>query len=189
MDHICTFPYEMGHLKRIHHEGWKFLGDKTPESVSEHSLRAAQIGFILAQCEGYQYPGEVCSMLVFHDIGECRIGDIHKIAKKYTKANEKQAVKDQVHDMKDLGKEIFKLWTEVHHQTTTAGIIAKDADLLEMVITAKEYMEQGYTSAEEWIVSISPHLKTATAQQLCQHIRRCSPSLWWKQIKQHTPNP
>lgn len=189
MDHICAFLYEMGHLKRIQHEGWKLLGDKNPESVADHSLRAAQIGFILARCEGYQYPEEVCAMLVFHDIGECRIGDIHTIGKKYTKANEEQAVKDQVHNMKDLGREIFKLWAEVHHQTTPAGIIAKDADLLEMALTAKEYMERGYTSAEEWIKSIMPNLKTTTAQQLCQHLQQQSPNQWWKQIKQHIPKP
>jgi putative hydrolase of HD superfamily len=189
MDHICEFLYEMGHLKRIQHEGWKFLGDKTPESVAEHSLRAAQLGFILATCEGYHNPEEVCAMLVFHDIGECRIGDIHKIAKAYIKANEEQAVHDQVRDMKDVGEKIFKLWAAVHHQTTTAGIIAKDADLLEMAMTAREYMEKGYKAAEEWIESITPKLKTTTAQDLLQHLRQCSPNQWWKQIKQRMSKP
>ncbi|HEC89736.1 MAG TPA: HD domain-containing protein, partial [Thermoplasmatales archaeon] len=74
---IAQFLFELGVLRRIQREGWKLIGVKTPETVAEHSLRAAQIGYILAKLEGYPHPEIVSTMLIFHDIGECRIGDIH----------------------------------------------------------------------------------------------------------------
>ncbi len=85
---LINFIFELGQLKRIHHEGWKLAGVDTPDTVAEHALRAAQIGFILAKMEGYENPYEVCTMLVFHDIGEARVGDIHKVANRYVTVDE-----------------------------------------------------------------------------------------------------
>lgn len=65
---ILNFIFELGQLKRIKHEGWRLIGVKFPESVADHCLRAAQIGYILAKMEKYENPFEVCSMVVFHDI-------------------------------------------------------------------------------------------------------------------------
>ncbi|MDG6219294.1 MAG: HD domain-containing protein, partial [Candidatus Thermoplasmatota archaeon] len=80
---ISTFFYELGMLRRVQREGWKLLGVIQPESVAEHSLRAAQIAYVLAILEHHPSPETVCSILVFHDIGECRIGDIQKVANRY----------------------------------------------------------------------------------------------------------
>lgn len=46
---IITFIFELVQLRRIKHEGWRLVGIDNPESVAEHSLRAAQIGYILAK--------------------------------------------------------------------------------------------------------------------------------------------
>jgi putative hydrolase of HD superfamily len=70
---ILKFFYEMGQLSRVKREGWRLLGMETPESIADHSLRAAQIGWVLAKLEGYKDPNEVAAMLVFHDIGETRM--------------------------------------------------------------------------------------------------------------------
>jgi len=57
---ILNFIFELGQLRRIDHEGWKLIGIKHPETVAEHSLRAAQIGFILAELENLDNPFEIC---------------------------------------------------------------------------------------------------------------------------------
>ncbi len=170
-------------LKRIKREGWRIAGVEMPESVSEHSLRAAQIGYVLAKMAGNADAHRVCSMLVFHDIGECRIGDLHKIAQRYVKADEERVVREQTEKLGEAGKEIFALWKEVEEQSTKEGIIAKDADFLEVAITAKEYMELGYPSAKDWIENVGGKLRTPSAKELFSILLNSSSSGWWKGLK------
>jgi len=183
MDKLSDFLFELGHLRRIRHEGWKLIGVQHPESVAEHSLRAAQIGYILAHLEGHNRPEEVCTMLVFHDIGECRIGDIHKVANRYIEANEEKAVMDQVASLDESGKNILDLWQNFEYKKTKAGIIAKDADLLDMILTAKEYFHQGFSDAKDWIEKLGRKLETESAKQILKHIMLKNPFEWWIGLK------
>lgn len=180
---IVHFIFELGVLRRIHREGWKLIGVDTPESVAEHSLRAAQIGYILAKLEGYPHPEEICLMLIFHDIAECRIGDIHKVANRYLQKNEKQAVKEQLQGIPHIEKEIFNLWEQMENQSTTAGIIAKDADLLELAATAREYLEQGMQNAQDWLKNTSKRLRTPSAKKLLDLLMTTNPYDWWNGLK------
>ena len=183
LHHICKFICELGHLKRIKHEGWRLCGVADPESVAEHSLRAAQIGYILARLEGYEKPEEVCSILVFHDIGECRIGDIHRVARRYIEADEERAVEEQTGKLDDIGKEILEKWKRMEKQKDRAGIIAKDADLLEMAFTAKEYMQTGFQAAGDWIEKISAKLQTDSAKKLIEILKELNCIEWWQGLK------
>lgn len=180
---ICRFICELGHLKRIKHEGWKLCGVKDPESVAEHSLRAAQIGYILAKMEGFERASDICSILVFHDIGECRVGDIHKVARRYVVSNEERAVEEQCKSIGDIGNDIFRMWKTIELQEDTAGVIAKDADLLEMAFTAKEYIEIGYDSARDWIEKISKRLRTRSAKLLIDSLDDICCNEWWQGLK------
>ncbi|MFA6918122.1 MAG: HD family hydrolase [Candidatus Gracilibacteria bacterium] len=180
---LLNFFFELGQLRRIKHEGWRTIGIENPESVADHSLRAAQIGYFLAKLEKYKNPEEIVTMLVFHDMGECRIGDIHKIATRYVKADEKQAVKDQLAKLEKFRAEIYKLWESVEYHKNIPGKIAKDADLLEQAITAKEYIEKGYKYAQNWIDNISKNLETASSKKLIKELRKSNSNDWWQGIK------
>jgi putative hydrolase of HD superfamily len=179
---IINFIFELGMLKRIKHEGWRVAGVERPESVGEHSLRAAQIAYILAHMEGYSNPDEVCSMLVFHDIGECRIGDIHKIANNYIQADEKRAILNQTSDLDRIGDCIFDKWSQFENKNTEAGKIAKDADLLEQAFTAKEYLEKGYVT-QNWIDNVNSLLQTNSAKNLIETLIKAKSSDWWVGLK------
>lgn len=183
MKNVCNFVFELGQLKRIKHEGWRLIGDDNPESVAEHSLRAAQIGYILSKLEGYEKPERICSILIFHDIAECRIGDIHKVANRYVESNEKEAVKDQLGGLEVIGEDIMDLWSQAYKSDTEAGIITKDADLLEMAFTAREYIERGFISAGKWIKKISERLQTESAKKLLVSLKNSNPNDWWKDLK------
>ncbi len=39
MQNLAQFLFEVGYLKRVRRSGWWLLGNKTPESVAEHSFR------------------------------------------------------------------------------------------------------------------------------------------------------
>lgn len=185
-NHVARFIYEMGMLKRVSREGWKLAGIAMPESVAAHSLRAAQIGFILASMEGYDDPEHICTMLVFHDIGECRLGDIHKVGGRYISSDEQRAVKDQVKDLNDIGEKILGLYDQIEIQETPEGIIGKDADLLEMAATACEYKQQGYHGVDDWLKNTKKRLRTESAKNLFSALEQMDPVSWWDGLKKIT---
>ncbi|MBT4824539.1 HD family hydrolase [Candidatus Woesearchaeota archaeon] len=185
---LINLIFELGQLKRVKHEGWRLVGVEHPESVAEHSLRAAQIGYLIAKLEGYKNPEEICAMLVFHDMAETRVGDIHKVANRYVKRDEKSAAKAQTKELGKLGIEIFKLWETSENIKTVQGIIVKDADLLDMAFMAKEYMEQGHKYAKDWIHNIEKRLKTKTAKKLLSGLKKTHSNEWWKGLKKIKTN-
>ena len=48
---LVNFLFELGMLKKIAHAGSKFAGVKHPDTLAEHTCRAAQIGYFLALAE------------------------------------------------------------------------------------------------------------------------------------------
>ncbi len=182
-ENIINFVFELKHLSRIKHEGWRMIGIKNPESVADHSLRAAQIGFILAKLEKYNNPQEVCSIVVFHDMAESRIGDIHKVANRYIKVEEEKVVKEQTEKLGDLGEDILNMHEQIENRSTTAGIIAKDADMLDMAFTAKAYAEIGYEYAKDWMNNIEKILKTESAKELFNELKKSDSNEWWQKLK------
>ena len=79
---VVNLIFEVFHLKKVSHEWWKVAGVSNPDSVAEHSLNAAQIGYILAKMEQAD-ANKVTAILVWHDIAETRIWDMHRIASSY----------------------------------------------------------------------------------------------------------
>ncbi len=183
MEDLSDFVYELGMLRRIQREGWRLAGVDTPESVAEHSLRAAQIGYILATLEDYGRPEEVAAMLVFHDIGECRIGDLHKVANRYVDADEEAAVEEQCSGLGDSGERILALWRRFEEQDGEAAVIARDADLLEMAATARAYTAAGYADAGRWLDAVEGRLQTRSARRLFDALLDVEPHTWWHGLK------
>jgi putative hydrolases of HD superfamily len=179
---LIKFIFELAQLRRIKHEGFRLSGVDNPLSVADHALRAAQIGYFLAKMEKYENPYKIATMLVFHDIGECRIGDINKIANRYVEANEEKAVQDQLKPLAD-GQELLDLWKQADKRTSIPGVIAKDADYLEKAFTAKEYMETGYKSAGDWINNVRRHLQTKSAKTLLEEMVKITSTNWWNGLK------
>ena len=180
---VLKFIFELGQLKRIKHEGWKLIGIKDPNSVAEHTLRACQIGFILAKLEKYKNPSEVVMLLLFHNIGECRMGNFHRVANRYVKSDIESAIKEQTEKLDEIGKEILKLWEEVQKRESKSSIIATDAKMLDQAFTAKEYIEIGYKYAQNWIDNISKGLKTESAKKLLEELKNSDSNSWWQGLK------
>ncbi|MBR9681776.1 MAG: HD domain-containing protein [Candidatus Altiarchaeota archaeon] len=179
---VLNFLFETAMLRRIKHEGWRFAGVEFPDSVAEHSLRAAQIGYVLAHMEGYENPERVATMLIFHDLAESRTGDQHLIAKKYIKSDEEAALRDQVKHLGKLGENIIELWGQIERRDDMAGKIAKDADWLEQALTAKEYMEKGYKDAKIWIRNGRKLAHFKTTKRLMDKLLKMNSSDWCKDL-------
>lgn len=164
---IVNLIFEALHLKNLDHIGFKYLHIKQPDTVAEHSLNAAQIGYILAKMEGAD-ANKVVTTLVWHDIAETRIGDMHKVAVGYItnkKELEKKVMNDQFNWL-DFGDEIKTYFQEMDDRSTLEGKVAKDADYLEQAFQAKTYKEIWYEDAENRITNVGNALRTESAKQI-----------------------
>ncbi len=182
VERILDWLFELGQLKRLPRSGWFRAGVDTPESVADHNLRAAQLAYVLARMEGHPDPERVCTMVVFHEIGEARVTDLDHVAKVYTERAEDEAARDQLDQLGPFGEPIFELWDDCEHQRTEAGRIAKDADKLEAALTGREYVENGHPAAQTWIDDTRKMLETDSAKRLIDALEETSFTRWWKRM-------
>ncbi len=185
---ITKLFFEFGHLRRVAHTGWSLAGVEKPDSVAEHSLRAAQIGYVLADLENAD-ANKTAMMCLFHDLGETRTGDHHRVATNYldyfiAKDAEDAAFKEQTAILPEKSKnELNKLMDDFNERKTLEAICAKDADYLEQVITAKEYLDIGYKGCQDWINNIKKAVKTDTAKKFIEEIEKTERNDWWWNLK------
>lgn len=181
---IINFLFEAGQLKRVKRSGWWLINIPNPESVAEHSHRAAVVGYVLAKLEGADAE-KVSMMCIFNDLHETRINDLHKVGHRYLdfKSAETKAHKEQTDSLGDMGTEIFSLHKEFQSQRTKESVVARDADLLENALQAKEYIESGYKDAQDWIDNIRTIIKTGYGLKILDLIEKTSSNDWWKSLK------
>jgi len=179
-----NFFAEAGLLKRVRRSGWWVAGIDDPESVADHSFRTAVIGFYMAYKEGVD-PFKVVSMCLFNDIHEARINDLHKMGHSYIdfKDAEKRVFHDQVCALdQDVRGSLTALRDEYDRQETRESQVARDADILECLIQAKEYLDAGYQEAGHFFDRAPEHLETETAQKFWKNISTWDSSSWWQDI-------
>lgn len=180
-EYIARWFYEMGYLKRAPRTGWFLAGVENPESVAEHSFRAALIAYSLAVQEGAD-PYRTATLALFHDTGETRTGDIPSVGRAYLKAaDELEVVADQVADLPPaLAQSIRNLIDEYEARAAQEALLAKDADMLECLCQAREYMAKGYSEAEQWAVSSAEAVRSPSARRLAEAILAVEPGEWWR---------
>lgn len=178
---IMQFISEAGMLKNVTRSGWSVLGIKNSETVAEHCFRCAIIGYLLAVSEKASVE-KVILMTLLNDMSEARITDLHKMAQRYmdTEKAEDRSYKEQISNLpKALKVELTKLYQEYRKQKSKESIIARDADILECLIQAREYHEQGFTQAIKFTKKAPRFLKTKTAKKLWQFAKNNKVTDWW----------
>lgn len=175
---------EAGLLKHVKRSGWWVAGIKDPESVADHCFRTAVIGYYMAHAEGVD-TYKVTTMSLFNDIHESRINDLHKMGHYYIdfKDAEKRVFDDQMKDIDgDVSSELSQLRNEYDAQETKEAVVARDADILECLLQAKEYYDNGHTKAKKFFKTAPDHLKTKTAQKLWETIKNWDSGEWWENV-------
>ncbi|MFH1394600.1 MAG: HD domain-containing protein [Candidatus Omnitrophota bacterium] len=181
---ILDFIAEAGKLKQVKRSGWWMVGVPNEESVAEHSFRAAVIGYVLVKMEKADV-SKVLAMTLFNDLHEARINDLHKVAHRYldVRPAEKRAFEDQISGLdKAMKKELQNIRKEHDTQKTIESIIARDADILECLIQAKEYVDLGYNNAKKFFKEAPKHLKTKSAKKLWQNAKLWDSNSWWEKL-------
>ena len=182
---LARFLYELGQLKRVRRSGWWIAGVENPESVAEHSFRTAAIAYLLAKLEGAE-TGKVTLMALFHDMAEARTNDLHRIARRYVEWEnvDQRVIKDQSKRVPaDISKEMISLLLEFEEAISLEARIARDADLLECLVQAREYQALGCKDVADWIFNAKAALVTDSAKRIAAECLETEPKEWWQGLK------
>jgi putative hydrolase of HD superfamily len=182
---VMKFSYELGQLKRVKRSGWWMLGVNNPESVAEHSFRAGMLAYMIAKMENAN-PEKTAFMALINDLHEARLNDLHKVGHRYIdfRKAEIEALREQVFGLPNgIGDDILNLYGQYSSDSSKEGMIAKDADLLECAIQAREYIDIGHKDAQNWIDNVEPKLKTESAKKLFKTMMETEPNSWWQGLK------
>jgi putative hydrolase of HD superfamily len=182
---VADLIYEPGVLSRVRRSGWWLAGVDRPESVAEHSFRAALIAFVLAEMEGAD-PEKAAAMALFHDLHEARVLDMHKVGQRYAdwEEAEAKAIGEQLARLpRGLKERISGYKHDFQGTASPEAIIARDADHLECLVRAREYQEAGNPQVGDWIANSRSRLRTASARKLAAQCLRTGPQGWWEGLK------
>ena len=177
---IARYLFELGQLKRVRRSGWWVAGVDQPESVADHSFRCAAIAYLLAELEGAN-PERAAAIALFHDTGETRVNDQHRVGKTYVawSGAEEKVVEDQLQRLpQGLREKIGALYSEGAAKDSPEARIAKDADRLECLIQAREYEDRGHHATREWIDNALAALETESAKKIAEECSSANPVDW-----------
>jgi putative hydrolase of HD superfamily len=179
LNSVANFLFEAGTLKNHKRTGWWIAGVKDPESVAEHSWRAALLASIIAELEGAD-PAKAALLSVWHDTGETRTGDLAHISQKYVGKGDAEVIAaDQAQGMPaGLGALMRSIVGEYEARETPEAICAGDADKLECLVQALEYRDQGHVNVDRWIVNSRKRIRTESAKRLAEELLKTG-SLQW----------
>jgi putative hydrolases of HD superfamily len=182
---IASYLYELGQLKRVKRSGWWIAGIKDPESVAEHSFRAAVIAYLLAHLEDVDAE-KAAVMALFHDAAESRINDLHRISRRYLNGKnlDRKVARDQTERLpSELAARINSLFSGIEEGTSPEAKVARDADILECLVQAREYEALGYRDVGDWIRNAKGALQTGSAKRIAEECVKTEPSAWWQGLK------
>ncbi len=183
MKKLVNFLFEVGELKKETRSGWERISVPNPETVAEHSFRAAVVGYFLAREENVD-ENEVVKMLLFHDIPETRIGDLEKVQRIYHGKDgaEERATEEQSKKLPEKYRDEYRERVKnFNHGENEEAVVAGDADLIECAIQAKEYIKDGHEDARFWIETIDGNLETETARKMLEKIKN-KERRWWEDL-------
>lgn len=190
IENIKRYLSEIQMLKRLKHDGVRLAAVEHPDSLAEHAALSAQIAYILGEMEGID--GAKCALInLFHDNHETRIGDHNKVSSRYldTKAAEKQVEEEQFSLLPGtMSNNLMKLQEEKHLRNTKEGIVAQDADWLEVALQAKIYLEEGHAGCRVWLINVEKALETESAKKILDSIKNDPDFIncWWQDLQKMT---
>jgi putative hydrolase of HD superfamily len=177
LSHVVNFLFETGILAKTPRSGFYFLGSGN-QSVSEHIHRTAMVGYALAMLDQKTDRAKILTMCLFHDMAEARVSDLNYVHQKYTDRDEAKAIEDLAQTL-PFGDDIRAITQEYHDRKSREALLAKDADILELILSLKEQLDIGNERAQSWLKSAVQRLKTPIAKQLAAIILKTDSDEWW----------
>lgn len=187
LEHAVQLAHEWGALKRLPRTGWMRAGVERPESVADHTARTAMLAWIIAGLEGVDQE-RAATLAVFHDSQESRTGDLDHVGRNYLQpAGNERITADQAEALpQPLAAALRALVAEYEGRASREAECARDADKLEMLLTAQDYREQGRSNMQPFIQTALAGLRTPSGRRLGEAAMRVSPAAWWQGFSRGT---
>ena len=101
----------------------------------------------------------------------------------YLSGMQNEAFFDQIKDLpKTISLEMSGWRKQYTKQEDKESIIARDADIFECLMQAKEYSDQGHVQAKLFFKKAPAFLKTKSAKKLWKDLKKWNSSHWWQKI-------
>lgn len=175
---IADFFFETGMLARFKRSGFDFLGTGT-QNIASHSFRMAVMGYTMASMVDGADAQKCALICLFHDIAETRTGDINHFQRKYVVKDEKSALADILKYL-PVKEQVAGFCDEFEAGNSIESIIALDADVLELIFTLKEELDNGNLQAGSWIKGAIKRLRTDIAKDIAQKALERKSYDWWE---------
>jgi len=172
---IADLLFEIGTLRNMRRMHSQIL-PQANDTIASHSFETTIIGMLLAKMENAD-ENKVLKMCLFHDIAEARTGDANFIHSHYAKSNEKKAITDQYSET-PLEEEIIEILNEYNKEKSKESIIAKDADLLNQIISQCNYLKDS-KDLNRWNRHSIKELRTKSAKKLAKKITERNSFEWF----------
>ncbi|MGW4370316.1 HD domain-containing protein [Nocardia takedensis] len=182
---VIRFAHEAGRLKTLPRTGWQIAGIAHPESVADHSYRVGILAYVIAVLEGLPDPDRAATLGLFHDLPECRLGDIPAVGRAYiTAADPGRVVADQTVALPAPLADGIQAIIDEHESAkrpdaTPAARCSRDADKLDCLLQAREYETTGNRRTDVFVRTMLDALTTPTAKALGQAALEVDPAEWW----------
>ncbi len=177
MKNIADLLFEVGMLCKTPRSGYQFLGSGK-ESVAEHILRTAFVGYALCKLNPALDELRVLKMCILHDLPEARTGDMNYVNKKYVAVDEEKAVRELTEGL-FFGEDMKASIDEFNAKETPEARAVRDADQLALILQLKEYGDLGNKYSAEWISYALQRLSTDEGKALADQILQTDSSNWW----------
>jgi len=168
---LINFFHEIGKLKGMPRRGWVINDIKNPESIAEHTFRAAIMAWILAKRKKGLNIEKIIKMALIHDLCEVSAGDttpydpvlpksrkkrkeLMKTWPRFSDSEKKKIVQEKYKREKkaleglisklpvNLKKEIKNLWLDYEKCLTPEGRFFNQTDRMESFLQDMEYWKK-----------------------------------------------
>ena len=150
---------ELSYLTRIKRTGWILAGVPDPETIADHCYETAIFAYILSKHIDEKVDmGKVLTMALFHEVGEVRIGDFPRRAKKYVKKFKKDAEKSAIHDIiGDVALDIEPILHEFEECLTVEAKLVEAAEELQIIFKALIYAKENKGDISEYRIDVDKY--------------------------------
>jgi len=177
---LLKLMLELGILSRTPRTGPYHVGITNHETSSAHSFRTSALAYFIAQEEKVDV-AKVLKMCLVHDFPETRLLNQTFVQGKFYSVKDKQnkVLSEQLRNLKG-SDELKKVFGEFIKGETKESKVVQDANILEALIEAKEYIQQGIKIMERWFLDKKRELKTETAKKIFDVLKK-ETIYWWKE--------
>ena len=177
MEGLIKLLMESGILARTPRTGPYHVGITNQETIAAHAYRQSILAYFMA-IEEKADVSKVLKMSLVHDLPEARTLNMTFVQKKYIQENPGKALNDQLRGMEGSA-ELEVLFQEYVENRSLEANVTNDANILEGLIEAKEFIQQGIRIMDRWFIDKEKTIKTKSGKKILTELKKRQ-FYWWK---------